>query len=72
MNPGHRLVVSSKTTFSNDMLRKDIIVMNIFSRETFSKANSGDEDKDTQLCCTIPGSKMSKDCQADRYTGPMP
>ena len=44
MNPGHRLVVSSNTTFSNDTLRKDIIVMNTFSRDTFSKANSGDED----------------------------
>jgi hypothetical protein len=44
MNPGHRLVMSSNTTFSNDTLRKDIIVMNTFSRDTFSKANSGDED----------------------------
>ena len=70
MNPGHRLDVSSKITFS-----KDAIAMDIFSRDTFSKdySRDGDEDKQTdmELCCTLPGSQMSKDSRADMHTSPL-
>ena len=71
MNPGHRLDLGSNITFIEDIPCKDAIVMSTYSRDPLGKANSGDEDEDTQLSCPLPGSKIYKDSRVDRYTGPL-
>ena len=56
MNQGHRQNSSVTNTFSKVSPSKDTFV-----RDSLDKTNNWDEDGDTQLCFTLPGSEISKE-----------
>ena len=71
MNTGHKLDSSSNINPSKDSPSKDDMVMGAYSRDPISKANRGDGDDDTQLCCPLPGSKLYRDSRADMHQLPL-
>ena len=72
MNQGHRLDLKMSNTFSEESPSKDTMDVDTFIRESLSKTNNGDEDEDTQLCYTLPGSEISKeDSRVNKYMGPL-
>jgi DNA-binding transcriptional regulator YdaS (Cro superfamily) len=71
MNKGHRLDSSVDNTFSEvPPGNPDTMNLDTLARDRFAKTNTGDEEGDTQLCSTLPGSEISEeDIRVDKHTG---
>ena len=62
MNKGHRLDSSVDNTFSEvPPGNPDTMNLDTLARDRFAKTNTGDEEGDTQLCSTLPGSEISEE-----------
>ena len=68
MNKGHRLNLSVDHTFGKASPSKDTMNVDTVIRDSFAKTNTGDEEGDTQLCSTLPGSEKSEeDSRVDKH-----